>query len=360
MPIVLFDIDGTLIRTGRAGSRAMNRAFDDLFGIAGAFDGIEMAGRTDRWILDDAAARASVDLSGDNFERFRDRYFACRLDGRVPRPQRKGVCFQVCTGFSTRSTRREMYFSALLTGNCEEGARIKLEHFDLWKFFRCGAFGDDVTDRNHLFDIALHRAEACGAPRVQPSDVVVVGDTVLDVACAKAAGARSVAVATGPFDVETLLRAGRRSRDAAILSDTRRVPSICFRYRSEVRRRCRELRRRGRWIPAPGGAGREDLTLYETNISGARPLLRFLRSEFHALAFAKQLENSAADGAAMKEVFDSSLIADKPETLVDQKPCDRAGRHARVLRMFPAVAESRVTSWRSGLWEPLRSRTGPV
>ena len=66
-------------------------------------------------------------------------------------------------------------FAALLTGNCEEGARIKLEHFDIWKFFRCGAYGDDVTDRNHLFDVAVQRAEACGAPRVPPEDVVVVG-----------------------------------------------------------------------------------------------------------------------------------------------------------------------------------------
>jgi phosphoglycolate phosphatase len=65
-----------------------------------------------------------------------------------------------------------------------------------------------VTDRNHLFDIALRRAEACGAPPAEAGDVVVVGDTVLDVACAKAAGARSVAVATGPCDVETLRRSG--------------------------------------------------------------------------------------------------------------------------------------------------------
>src|SRR5262245_66396744 len=65
MTIVLLDVDGTLIRTGRAGSRAMNRAFEDLFGIAGAFDSVAMAGRTDRWILNDAAARAGVDLDGD-------------------------------------------------------------------------------------------------------------------------------------------------------------------------------------------------------------------------------------------------------------------------------------------------------
>jgi hypothetical protein len=79
------------------------------------------------------------------------------------------------------------------------------------------------------------------------------------------------------------------------------------------------------------------LTLYETNVAGARPLLRFLRSELDALAFTQQLEDGAPDRAAMKEVLDSPFIADKPETLVDQKACDRTGRHTRVLRMFPAV-----------------------
>ena len=207
MTIVLLDIDGTLIRTGRAGSRAMNRAFEDLFGITGAFDGIEMAGRTDKWILDDAAARASVDLSGANFDRFRDRYVSRLMETlREPSPG-KGVLPGVRRLLETLDTRDDV-FPALLTGNCEDGARIKLQHFDIWRFFRCGAYGDDVTDRNELFDLAVKRAEACGAPRVQAADVVVVGDTVLDVACAKAAGARSVAVATGPCDIETLRKSG--------------------------------------------------------------------------------------------------------------------------------------------------------
>ena len=207
MTIVLLDIDGTLIRTGRAGSRAMNRAFEDLFGIAGAFDSVEMAGRTDKWIVDDAASRAGVDLSGDAFQRFRDRYFLRLTETlRAPAPG-KGVLPGVRRLLDTFDTRDDV-FCALLTGNCEEGARIKLQHFDIWKFFRCGAYGDEVTDRNHLFEVALRRAEACGAPRVKPNEVVVVGDTVLDVACAKAAGARSVAVATGPCDIDTLRNSG--------------------------------------------------------------------------------------------------------------------------------------------------------
>ncbi len=185
----------------------MNRAFDDLFGIPDAFDGIPMAGRTDRWILDDAAARTGVDLSGDTFERFRERYFA-RLLEALPEPRPDTCVLPGVRDLLEAIDARGDIFPGLLTGNCEEGARIKLEHFGLWKFFRCGAYGDAVTDRNHLFDVAVKRAEACGAPRVTPGDVIVVGDTVLDVACAQAAGARSVAVATGPVDAATLKSGG--------------------------------------------------------------------------------------------------------------------------------------------------------
>ena len=185
----------------------MNRAFEDVFGIAGAFDGVEMAGRTDKWILDDAATRAGVDVSGGNFQRFQERYCARLADSlREPTPG-KGVLPGVRRLLETLDARDDV-FTALLTGNCEQGARIKLQHFDIWKFFRCGAYGDDLADRNHLFEVAVQRAEVCGAPRVSPDRVVVVGDTVLDVACAKAAGARSVAVATGPCDVDTLRKSG--------------------------------------------------------------------------------------------------------------------------------------------------------
>ncbi len=196
----------------------MNRAFEDLFGIPGAFDGIPMAGRTDKGILEDGASRAGVDLSSSTSQRFRDRYFV-RLRETLPEPgPHKGILPGVQPLLGAIAARTDV-FPALLTGNCEEGARIKLQHFDLWKFFRCGAYGDAIADRNTLFDVAIERALACGAPAVDPRDVVVVGDTVLDVACAKAAGARSIAVATGPSDVETLRAAGA---DVAVkdLSDT--------------------------------------------------------------------------------------------------------------------------------------------
>jgi phosphoglycolate phosphatase-like HAD superfamily hydrolase len=96
---------------------------------------------------------------------------------------------------------------ALLTGNFEGGARTKLEYFDLWRYFGCGAYGEDGPDRNSLLAVALERAAACGVA-AHPARTVVVGDTPHDIAVAAAGGARSVAVATGSYSVEELAEAG--------------------------------------------------------------------------------------------------------------------------------------------------------
>jgi phosphoglycolate phosphatase-like HAD superfamily hydrolase len=99
-------------------------------------------------------------------------------------------------------------YLALLTGNYETGAQLKLEHFDLWRYFRCGAFGDGAANRNGLVPKALARVAASGGPAFASSDAVVIGDTPLDVACAKAGGARLIAVATGNHSVDELRAAG--------------------------------------------------------------------------------------------------------------------------------------------------------
>jgi phosphoglycolate phosphatase-like HAD superfamily hydrolase len=99
-------------------------------------------------------------------------------------------------------------FLGLLTGNFQAGARIKLEHFDLWRYFRCGAFGDDAADRNALVPFAVGRARECGLDHIDPADILVVGDTPHDVACALAVGAVPVAVATGGFTSAQLRESG--------------------------------------------------------------------------------------------------------------------------------------------------------
>jgi len=204
--IVLFDIDGTLIFTGGAGSRAMNRAFEDEFEVARAFDGIPMAGRTDRKILDDAAARVGVQLSPSDLRRFWQRYRQCLSEALTEPHSLKRELPGVRVLLRALAARRDV-FSALLTGNGEAGAQLKLQYFDLWQFFRCGAFGDEVADRNALFAVAMERARGCGVDAAA-RDVLVVGDTELDVACAAAAGARAIAVATGTASVDQLQRTG--------------------------------------------------------------------------------------------------------------------------------------------------------
>ena len=121
----------------------------------------------------------------------------------------------------TLAARDDVYL-ALLTGNYEAGARLKLEYFDLWRYFPCGAFGDGAADRNGLVPKAMARVAGCGGPAVATADVVVIGDTPLDVACAAAAGAHSIAVATGSHTARIFVRPVR-TWCFEDLGDTRRV-----------------------------------------------------------------------------------------------------------------------------------------
>jgi phosphoglycolate phosphatase-like HAD superfamily hydrolase len=195
------------VLTGGAGARALSCAFEDVFGVRDGLRGVSMAGRTDAWIVAQAVAAHGLVCDAETLRRFRERYLA-HLSDEVGRPgPRKGVMPGVRPLLDALAARRDA-FLALLTGNFEHGARVKLEYFDLWHYFRCGAFGDAALERNGLLPTALARVEACGGPSPRPSDVVVVGDTPLDVAVARAGGARSVAVATGSYDVLTLSASG--------------------------------------------------------------------------------------------------------------------------------------------------------
>ena len=205
--LILFDIDGTLVLTGGAGGRAMARAFADVFGLQNGLGSISMAGRTDAWIVAQMAAERGVPYDVEILERFHDAYIA-HLSQEIHKPgPRKGVLPGVRPVLDALAAHAGAHV-ALLTGNFERGARIKLEYFDLWRYFECGAFGDRAQDRNSLLPAAIARVEASGGPLVRPSEVVVVGDTPLDVAVALAAGARSLAVATGGYDVDALRASG--------------------------------------------------------------------------------------------------------------------------------------------------------
>jgi phosphoglycolate phosphatase-like HAD superfamily hydrolase len=207
--LVLFDIDGTLVLTGGAGGRAMTLAFRDLLGVEDGFQGIPMPGRTDQIILRDALARGGHPIDAHLLTRFHDLYLehlVREMERAVP-GQVKGVMPGVRELLDTLA-RREDVMLALLTGNFSAAARVKLEAFGLWHYFQGGAFGEDAHERNDLVPVAVARARACGLPPLPPDRVVVIGDTTLDVACARAAHARAIAVATGGIDEHTLRRSG--------------------------------------------------------------------------------------------------------------------------------------------------------
>jgi phosphoglycolate phosphatase-like HAD superfamily hydrolase len=193
------------VLSGGAGGRAMSRAFEELYGVRDAFNGVPFNGRTDAWIVSQTAARHGIDTGA--LGEFKPRYLS-HLARMLHEPgPRKGVMPGVRPLLDALSQRDDV-FLALLTGNYAEGARLKLEYFDLWHYFSCGAFGDVVHERNHLLADALAQVRACSGLPAEAEHCVVIGDTPLDVGVAKFGGAKSIAVATGGHTVDDLRVAG--------------------------------------------------------------------------------------------------------------------------------------------------------
>ena len=186
----------------------MSSAFEELFGIADAFAHIPMSGRTDAWLLGRALQQQSIPHDDPRVARYQDvyvRHLVREIDRPPPSGNRKGVLPGIRALLDALTCRPACV--GLLTGNYEPAARVKLEHFRLWHYFGGGAFGDS-PDRNALLSRAIARVARCGGPTVAPGECVIIGDTPLDVAVAKAGGARSVAVATGSHRVAELRAAG--------------------------------------------------------------------------------------------------------------------------------------------------------
>lgn len=217
--LILFDIDGTLLLSGRAGLRAMTRAFDTTFGITNAFEGENFSGRTDSFLVSKALEAHGMPDTPEQHDRFRQVYIPL-LAEEIERPGsgHKGLMPGARELLEALGAHDHLHL-ALLTGNYREAAEIKLQHFELWDFFEWGAFSDDAADRNALVPIARRRAETYDIPGEAIERVIVIGDTPHDIECARVAGAKSIAVATGGFTVEQLRDAGA---DAVMpdLSDT--------------------------------------------------------------------------------------------------------------------------------------------
>jgi len=220
--VVLFDIDGTLVLTGGAGARAMTRAFADVFDLRQGLAGVSMAGRTDTWILTEMARQHGLEYDEPMLQRFHTTYLDyLSFEIQQPGTSRKAILPGVRELLDALVTRDDVYL-ALLTGNFSGGARLKLEHFDLWRYFPCGAFAEDAPERNALLAKALARVAASGGPTLAAADAIVVGDTPHDVNVALAGGAKSLAVATGSFDVQALRETGAD----VVLEDLSDLPSV--------------------------------------------------------------------------------------------------------------------------------------
>ena len=206
--LVLFDIDGTLVLTGGAGVRAMNHAGETVLGVQNLLDGVPIAGRTDWIIFSDALRKIGRELDGALFSRLRAAHIA-RMREEILHPGEgvKDVLPGVRELLDRLADHRDVVLG-LITGNFHDAARVKLEYFDLWRYFPTGAFGDDAADRNALVPIAVTRARDAGSGDIGYSDVVVLGDTPHDITCAQVVGARPIGVATGTYTVQQLVAAG--------------------------------------------------------------------------------------------------------------------------------------------------------
>ncbi len=223
--LILFDIDGTLIHTGGAGTTSLNKAFYKLFGIKDAFKSISMAGKTDIQIMKQGLSSHGLPDMDGNVEALINGYLQYLKD-EINNPQRK---FKPGIIEMLDLLKEQGMTLGLLTGNLEKGAKIKLSPFGLNEYFLDGAFGSDHEDRDRLLPIAIQKFSGIGF-EFSPGDCIVVGDTPRDVRCAKVHGAYSIAVATGPYKKEDLL-----NTDADIVLDSLAEVEKCMSFIRECK-----------------------------------------------------------------------------------------------------------------------------
>ena len=199
MRLVLFDIDGTLLLSGGAGTRSLHRAFQVRYGIEPDWTSIRFDGKTDPLIIQELISQYGLD--DEPGQEIYDIYLSI-----LPDEIRRSPNFQVLAGareLVSYLSADSAFLIGLATGNVETGARLKVERAGLSSYFAFGGYGSDSGDRTELIRTAIRRGSELTAPRV-PDEAFVIGDTPRDIRHGRAAGATTIAVATGNYGLEEL------------------------------------------------------------------------------------------------------------------------------------------------------------
>jgi phosphoglycolate phosphatase-like HAD superfamily hydrolase len=194
MHVCLFDIDGTLLSSGGAGKAALEAALLEEFGLPRLRADVPYSGRTDRAIIRDLLRVHELEESVERLERLVAGYLR-RLPDSLRRHQ--GKVLPGIPALLAELAARKQVAVGLLTGNLRAGARMKLGHFGLHEHFAFGGFGDNHWERDDVAREALAAVRAHLDGQVVLEQIWVIGDTPLDVKCARAIGVRVAAVATG-------------------------------------------------------------------------------------------------------------------------------------------------------------------
>lgn len=182
--------------------QAFGRAFASEFSVHQGADRLKFAGRTDTGLVQEFFRQNEIEPTPQNFRRFFDCYvfWLDHLLGHLE----GGLCPQVRQFLGDLRALPQPPLIGLLTGNIRLGAEIKLRHFQLWEEFQTGGFADDHSDRNQIAAVARDRAGGLLPEKLGGEEVLVIGDTPLDIECGRAIHAKVLAVATGGFDLEQL------------------------------------------------------------------------------------------------------------------------------------------------------------
>lgn len=200
--LVLFDIDGTLVRTGGAGIEAFRKVFVTEFGATDGFEKLKFAGRTDISLVREFFEYHKIPMTQENTERFFEHYVFLLdyiLSNGAPKP-----CEGVLDFIAALRALPKPPVLGLLTGNIRLGGEIKLRHTGLWGTFTMGAFAEDGEDRNHIAAAGRDRGSQILGKKLHGEEILVIGDTPHDIRCGRYIDAKVLAVGTGGATMDEL------------------------------------------------------------------------------------------------------------------------------------------------------------